>query len=110
MASVRRLQVEGDASFGRVIVPEGQAALRMGNIVKEWPHAADRLATGGFDLDDIGPQVAQEFATELALFVGEIQDSQARQRAWEGLGIGHCNISSIYGKRLRVMGQNVPSA
>jgi hypothetical protein len=54
----------------------------MGDIVKEWPHAARRLPTGGFDLDDIGPQVAHEFATELALFVGEFQDSQARQRAW----------------------------
>ena len=59
----------------------------MGDVVEEWPHAAGRLATGGFDLDDIGPQVAQEFATKLALFVGEFQDSQARQRAWEGLGI-----------------------
>ena len=58
MASVCRLQVEGDASFGRIVVPEGQTALRMGEVVKEWPHAASSLATGGFDLDDIGPQVA----------------------------------------------------
>jgi hypothetical protein len=54
----------------------------MRQIIEEWPDAAGRFATGGFDLDDIGPQVAQEFATELALFVGEFQDSQARQRAW----------------------------
>jgi hypothetical protein len=54
----------------------------MGGIVKEWPHAARRLTTWGFDLDDISPQIAHEFAAELALFVGEFQDAQARQRAW----------------------------
>ena len=82
----------------------------MGDIVQEWPDVAGRLATGGFDLDDIGPQVAQEFATKLALFVGELQDSQACQWAWQGLGSGHFSISSIYAKRLRVVGQNVPSS
>jgi hypothetical protein len=68
----------------------------MGDVIKERPHTAGCLAAGGFDLDDIGPQVAHEFAAELALFVGKFQDSQARQRAWEGLGSGHCSISSIY--------------
>ena len=54
----------------------------MGKIVKEWPHAARRFATGGFDLDHIGPQVAHEFAAKLPLFVGELEDAQARQRTW----------------------------
>ena len=80
MASVCSLQVEGDAAFGRVVVPEGQAALRMREIVEEWPNAAGRLATGGFDLDDIGAQVAQEFAAKLPLIVGQLENSQACPR------------------------------
>ena len=39
------------------------------------------LATGRLDLDDIGPEVAEKLAAELALFIRELQDSQARQRA-----------------------------
>jgi len=50
----------------------------MGAIIQERPHVASRLATGWFDLDDIGPQVAHEFAAKLALFIGEFEDSQAR--------------------------------
>jgi hypothetical protein len=68
----------------------------MGKIVEEWPDAAGRLTTRGFDLDDISPQIAHKFAAKLTLFVGELEDSQARQRAWWNLGIGHFNISSIY--------------
>ena len=67
----------------------------MRDVVEEWPDAAAALATGGFDLDHIGPEIAEKLAAELALFVGELQDSQARQRARQGLGIGHCSISSI---------------
>ena len=95
LASVCGFQIEGDAAFGRVVVPEGQAALRMGDVVEEWPDTAAALAAGRFDLDHIGPEVAEKLAAELALFIRELQDSQACQRARQGLGIGHRSISSI---------------
>jgi hypothetical protein len=50
----------------------------MWEVVEKWPDMAGRLAPRGFDLDDIGPQVAHKFAAKLPLFVGEFQDSQAR--------------------------------
>jgi hypothetical protein len=50
----------------------------MGEIVKKGSHTTAKRATRGFDLDDIGAQITHEFAAELAFFVGELQDSQAR--------------------------------
>jgi len=50
----------------------------MGDIVQEGAYAARRLATGGFDFDDIGPQVTYEFAAKLTFFIGKFQDAQAR--------------------------------
>src|SRR5262245_29222144 len=56
MASVGCLQIEGDATFRRIVIPEGQTALRMGHIVQEGAHVAGRLATGGFDLMTSAPR------------------------------------------------------
>ena len=80
-APVGGFQIEGDAALGRVVVPEGQAALRVRDVVEEWPDMAAALAAGGFDLDHIGPEVAEQLAAELAGFIRELQDSQACQRA-----------------------------
>ena len=52
---------------------------------------AATLATGGFDLDHIGPEVAEQLTAELPLFIRELQDSQACQRArvcWPIRGAG----------------------
>src|SRR5947209_4971215 len=37
LAAVGSIQIEGNASFGRIVVPEGQTALRVGDVVEEWP-------------------------------------------------------------------------
>ncbi len=103
-------QIEGNAAFGRIVVPERKTALRVGDVVEEWPDAAAGLAAGGFDLDHIGPEIAEELAAELALFIRQLKDPQASQRPRQRLGIAHWSISSIYGKRARFAGQNVPSA
>jgi hypothetical protein len=70
------------------------------DVVEERPDAAVALATGGFDLDHIGPEIAEKLAAELSLFIRELQDSQASERPRQILGIGpwgiaHRSISSI---------------
>ena len=95
LAPVRRFQIERDAAFGRVVVPERQTALRVRDVVEEWPDMAAWLAAGRFDLDHIGAEIAEQLAAELALFIGELQDSQACQRARQGCGIAHWSISSM---------------
>ena len=67
----------------------------MGNIVEKRPDATAAFATGRFDLDHIGPEVAEQLAAELARFIRKLQDSQACQRARQSLGIGHWSISSM---------------
>jgi len=42
---------------------------------------ATAFAAGRFDLDHIGPKVAEELAAELAGLVGQLQYPEARQRA-----------------------------
>jgi hypothetical protein len=59
----------------------------VGDAVEEWPDVPAGLATGGFDLD-IGREIAEQLAAELALFIRELQDFQARERARQRLGIG----------------------
>ena len=71
----RGLQIEGNAAFGRVVVPERQAAVRVGSVVEEWANAAVALAAGRFDLDHISAEVAEQLAAELAGFIRELQDS-----------------------------------
>src|SRR6202022_76954 len=81
-----------------------------GDVVEKRPDVAARLAAGRFDLDHVGPEIGEQFAAELALFIGEFQDPQACQRARQNLGIAHLSIASMYGKRGPSVGQNVPSA
>ena len=67
----------------------------MRDVVEERPDVARWLAGRGFDLDHIGPEIAEKLAAELAGFIGKLQDSQACERARHGLGIAHRSISSI---------------
>jgi len=67
----------------------------VGDVVEERPDIAVALAAGGFDLDHIRTEIAEKLAAELAGFIRELQDSQARQRARQSLGIGHWSISSM---------------
>jgi hypothetical protein len=67
----------------------------MGDVAEEWPYGAGYLAAGRLDFDDVGPQIAHQLTAELALFVGQLQYSQARQGAKRGLDIGHFSISSM---------------
>mgnify|MGYP003693567423 CR=1 FL=1 len=73
-AAVCGFQIEGNAALGRVVVPERQAALRVRDVVEERPDVAAGLAAGRFDLDHIGPEIAEQLAAELALFIRELQD------------------------------------
>jgi len=59
VAPVGSFQIEGDAAFGGMVVPERQTALRVGDVVQERPDMAVALAAGGFDLDHIGPEIAE---------------------------------------------------
>ncbi len=99
LAPVGGFQIEGDAALGRVVVPEGQAALRVGDVVEERPHLATGLAAEGFDLDHISPEIAEQLAAELAGFIRELQDSEAGERARQirisPWGIAHWSISSM---------------
>ena len=52
----------------------------MRDIVEEWPDGAIALAPSGFDLDHIGPEVAEKLAAELALFIRELEDPEGCQR------------------------------
>jgi hypothetical protein len=61
----------------------------MRDVVEERPDPAVGLATGGFDLDHIGPEIAEKLAAELAGFIREFQDSQACQRARQRRVIAH---------------------
>jgi hypothetical protein len=70
-------QIQGDAALGRVVVPEGEAALRVRRVIQKGPNAARRLAAGRFDLDHVGTEVCHELAAELALFVRQLQNPQA---------------------------------
>ncbi len=68
----------------------------MRGVVEEGPEMAVGFASGGFDLDDVGPEIAQKLAAELTGFIGELEDSEAGQRARQRLPLGilHCSISS----------------
>ena len=46
------------------------------------------LAAGGFDLDHIGAEIAEELAAELALFVCQFEDPETGQRARQKGGSG----------------------
>jgi hypothetical protein len=53
------------------------------------------LAIRRFDLDHIGPEIAEKLAAELAGFIRKLQDSEACQRTRQRLGTGHRSISSM---------------
>jgi hypothetical protein len=76
-------------------VPKRQTALRVWDVVEEWPDMPAGLPTRGFNFDHIGPEVAKKLATELASFIREFEDSQARQRARHRLSVAHWSISSM---------------
>ena len=64
----------------------------MRNVIEKGSNMAASLAARRFDLDHIGPEVAEQLAAELAFFVCQFQDSQPRKGPW--LFIGHWSISS----------------
>ena len=56
----RSSQVQNDAAFAGVQVPEHAATLGMRCVVRERPQASRRVAVGRLDLDDVGANVAQQ--------------------------------------------------
>jgi hypothetical protein len=53
----------------------------MGDVVEERSETAAGLSTRGFDLDHIGPEIAEKLAAELAGFIREFENPQPSQRA-----------------------------
>ena len=91
------LQAEGNAPLGGVVMPEKEAALTMGGVLQERPHGPGVVPAGRLYLDDLGAQVGHELAAEVALLVGQLQDSNTRHGAGEGWvgqwAIGHPRAS-----------------
>ncbi len=108
--AVGGFDIECDAAFGRVVVPERQAAVGVWNIVEKRPELAARRTAGRLDLDHVGAEIAEQFAAELTGFVRQFENTQAGQRTGQWRRVAHPSISSMYGKRGRRVGQNVPSA
>ena len=69
-------QIERDAAFGSIVIPEGQAALGVGDVVEKRPDLAAGLAAGRLDLDHIGAEIAEELPAELTLFVCQFEDPE----------------------------------
>jgi hypothetical protein len=42
-------------------------------IMVEWPDASCGVTSGGFDLEHVGSQVSEDFATQKATFVGKVE-------------------------------------
>ena len=53
----------------------------MRDIIHKRSDATARLAARLLYLDDVGAEIAEQLAAELAGLVGELQDAQAGQRA-----------------------------
>jgi hypothetical protein len=68
------LQIERDAAFRGIVVPEKETPLAMRYVVEKRPYQAGVLPTRRLDLDDIRPQVGHQLATELALLVSQFED------------------------------------
>src|SRR3954452_11925541 len=64
--AVGGVEVQRDAAFRGVVVPEGQAALGVGDVVEKRPDMTAGLAPRRLDLDHIGPEIAEQLAAELA--------------------------------------------
>jgi len=95
LAAICTFEIEGYAAFGRIVIPERQTPLRVGNIVEKWPDTAAGLAAGRFNLDHVRSEIADELAAELALFVCKFEHPDACQRARRSLDIAHRSISSM---------------
>ena len=80
-AAIGGLKAQRDAALRGVVVPERQAALGMRHVVDKRPDMAARLAARRLDLDHVGPEIAEQFAAELARLVRQLQHPQAGQRA-----------------------------
>jgi hypothetical protein len=68
------LQIERDAAFRGIVMPEKKAPLTMRYVVEKRPYQAGVLPTWRLDLDDIGPQIGHQLATELALLVSQFEN------------------------------------
>src|SRR5262249_13142538 len=95
LMAVGSLEIERDAAFGGVVIPEGERAFRVRNVVEKRPDTAAGLAPGRGDLDNIGTEIAEELAAKLALFICELENSQASERGRRAFGAVHRSISSI---------------
>ncbi len=67
----------------------------MRNVVEKGSDMPAAFAAGGFDLDHIGPEVAEELAAELAGLIGEFEDPEAHQRAGKRRRVTHRRASSM---------------
>ena len=74
------IEVEHDAAFAEIIMPEMQAAIGVRIVVVERAVSAGLLATGRLDLDDVGAKAGEDLAAILAEFVRDLDHAQAVEK------------------------------
>src|SRR5579884_251931 len=76
----RAADVKGDSALASVEGKPAQTLLRIGQPVVRRTDAAPGIATGRLDLDDVRAEIAEHFAAEPALLVGQIERAKRAQR------------------------------
>ena len=73
LASARRVEIERDAAFARVVVPEGEAGFGIGPIAHERCMAALRAAVARLEQAHVRARVGEQLAGESRALVRELQ-------------------------------------
>ena len=81
LEAVGAVQVERQGSFAGAVVPPVEAAIGPGLVVEEWSVAAAEIAVWGLDLDHVGAEAGEQFAGEVALRIGAVEDANAVERS-----------------------------
>ena len=81
LETVSAVQVKRQRSLARGIVPPVEAAIRTGLVVEKGSVAAAEIAVRGFDLDHVGAEAGEQFAGEVALRIGAVEDADVVERS-----------------------------
>jgi hypothetical protein len=79
LTTIGALDVKGYAPLTCIVGPPVEALFRVRNIFVEWADVSSKISTGRLDLDNVGPQVSQDFPTIKTLFIGQVQDTKGIQ-------------------------------
>ena len=95
------VDVQGDGALAGVVVPEEEAAVRVGLVAGEGTDGAAGRARGRLDLDDVSAHVGEELAAPLAFGAAELDDAVAA----EGLVAVHHSTCSSSSRRTSASGR-----